>query len=534
LFGAVVAGFLLVAAVTAKTVSAIAINGALYHRITETKDLVADILPPPEYIIESYLLVLQVERAQNPAQRQELFERLAQRRQEFEDRYRYWNTGAVIPESLRRKITVDSYAPAHKFYEVLNDTYAPAVAAGDSGRQQAAIRQLSTLYEQHRRVVDSMVAEALAHQKELEQDATSALNQGWLATAIAIVLAMAGVGAITLLTGKQLLAVLGGEPRTVVAAFDRIAAGDLSAPARRVDPDSLRGTIEVLREQLNSLMGDLVGTSVQLGRSANELSSGATLLANGSRRGHEAASSMAAVVEEMTASIGDVSSRADKAAGVSTRSGSLALESGQVVVELAKDIESISALVRESAAMIGELGQRSEDIRSIVDVIKGIADQTNLLALNAAIEAARAGETGRGFAVVADEVRNLAVRTASATRDIAGMILSMQEGVGKVVEGMQTCVERVQRGEQLAQNASGAIADIRHSIQEVDNVVQDISQSIRHNAQASQEIARSVEQIAQLSEANDKAAQNTSTTVTTLVQLAGVLEGAAGKFKRNA
>jgi methyl-accepting chemotaxis protein len=198
---------------------------------------------------------------------------------------------------------------------------------------------------------------------------------------------------------------------------------------------------------------------------------------------------------------------------------------------LAADMGAISNQVQGAARQVSELGLQSEQIRSIVGVIKEIADQTNLLALNAAIEAARAGESGRGFAVVADEVRKLAERTANSTRDIAGMIEAIQQNVHAVVTAMGQSQAQVQQGEVLAGELSESMGAIRAVTDRVSGKVREISEAIGENASASQVVAKSVEHIAQLSEDNSGAARELSSTATRLNAIAGELDASARTFR---
>jgi methyl-accepting chemotaxis protein len=144
----------------------------------------------------------------------------------------------------------------------------------------------------------------------------------------------------------------------------------------------------------------------------------------------------------------------------------MAEKGAEVIQKTAAGMRDISADIDDSSQLIAKLGERSQQITTIVNTIRGIADQTNLLALNAAIEAARAGEQGRGFAVVADEVRQLAARTSGSTTEISSMIAMIQAETRLAIDSMDATRDRAAQGVELANQAGTVILQIREGTSE--------------------------------------------------------------------
>ncbi|WP_371926511.1 methyl-accepting chemotaxis protein [Chromobacterium sp. IIBBL 290-4] len=149
--------------------------------------------------------------------------------------------------------------------------------------------------------------------------------------------------------------------------------------------------------------------------------------------------------------------------------------------QAASEINRVAGSVEASSGILAKLGDSSKQIGSIVNTISEIADQTNLLALNAAIEAARAGETGRGFAVVADEVRKLAERTSQSTGEISGIVQSIQNDSLSAIEAMNQMQALAGNSLQLADQARGAIHEIRSGARDVVVVVKEVSELLRES-----------------------------------------------------
>jgi methyl-accepting chemotaxis protein len=245
----------------------------------------------------------------------------------------------------------------------------------------------------------------------------------------------------------------------------------------------------------------------------------------------ESASAMAASVEEMSVSISSVSDSTNEALNISESAGQSAETGGKVIDNTVAEIEKIALVIDEVSTTIKALGESSDRISSVVQVIRDVADQTNLLALNAAIEAARAGEAGRGFAVVADEVRKLAERTSTATGEIAAMINNIQSCSRSAVDNMEHTVAQVGKGTQHAQEAGRAIVSIREGSAKVVRVVHDIADAMSEQGAASQDIARRVENVAQASEESNASVQQAAYAVRNIREISARMRATAERFK---
>ena len=296
--------------------------------------------------------------------------------------------------------------------------------------------------------------------------------------------------------------------------------------------------VSEMARAFNALMASLQETLNRVSANAQQVSTAATQMAaastqitESSRVQSESAASTAAAVEEVTVSINQVADNTRETRSVSEQACVLSTQGEKSARLAAEQMLDTAQSVGLSMELIERLSQRSKDISSIVKVIRDIAEQTNLLALNAAIEAARAGEQGRGFAVVADEVRKLAERTATSTREISGMIESIQGEVGRAVENLKSNNAQVAQGKSLAEEVAATLARINEGARITMERINDISSAASEQGTASNDIARNVEKIAQMTEENSAAISQASTTARELEALASRLHSDVAQFK---
>ena len=339
---------------------------------------------------------------------------------------------------------------------------------------------------------------------------------------------------VVLLIGLFTIRGIVGALRNMSATMARLEDLDFTVRADASRSDELGQMAGVLNSLLDKLQANLRSIAQQaadVAAASSQMASNAEGLATTSEQQHTTASDIAATVEEMTVSINHVGDRAGEANRISSASGSLA-SSGEVVIgHTVSDIQNIAETVHNASALIQGLGEHSQEISSIVAVIKEVADQTNLLALNAAIEAARAGEQGRGFAVVADEVRKLAERTAGATTEIANVIGAIQSDTGRTVDEMTQVMNLARANAEVARQAGDSIVGIQNGSAEVMRATTDIASALSEQSAANDLIARQVEVIASMSEKNTTALGSVKQASNEMKDLAEEMHATVDRFK---
>ncbi len=319
----------------------------------------------------------------------------------------------------------------------------------------------------------------------------------------------------------------------IVSCINLLAKGDLTARL------SLTGKTELARladstnemaENLHHVVSSLSSISDEVATASSTVTKLSSQSSNDMASQNAETEQVASAMEKLTSTSSAVAKHTDNASQ-SAEEGSLqAQQSSEAINTVTSSINLLSSSVSKATSVVNELDKDSQNIGSVLEVIRGISEQTNLLALNAAIEAARAGEQGRGFAVVADEVRTLASRTQDSTEEIQQMILALQNGVKDVVsvmnDGKKQAAESVEKGMEAVKN----IDNTRDAVSNINRLNHQIADSSRQQETVIKGVSDSITRISHISDKTTSGANETAQTAQDLDRLSDNLRQAISKF----
>jgi methyl-accepting chemotaxis protein len=521
------------------------IGGPLYNQIKLGNDFIADILPPPEYVIEAYLEATLV--LHDPAELAVHRDRIAQLKKEYDERREFWVKSDLDP-TLKTKLAEKSDSEVRRFWSAIHDGLLPALVKGDSATAAKAYAEITARYVAHRAIIDDIVKQTNDQNAATEVAAADRVSTFtlllWSVSAMVFLLIGAGIFGVAFGVIRPMAemtnvmkSLAGGDLDVSVPALSR--GDEVGAMARAVQvfrENALRvrsmeseqtglklkaegdrkATMQAMADGFDSAIGKIIQT---VSIASSELESSAGRLTKTAEVTQTLSATVATASEQSSAS-------AQSAAAAAEEMASSVLEIGRQVQDSHKISQQAVSQIERTNARIADLTQSAGRIGDVVKMIGAVAEQTNLLALNATIEAARAGEAGRGFAVVASEVKALAAQTAKATEEISDQIGQMQSATSQSVSAIEEIGGTISRIAEISQAIAAAV-------EEQGAATQEISRNVQQAAQAAIQVASSITDVNRGATDTGAASTHVHGLAQSLLGQSNHLKGEVGKFLSN-
>jgi twitching motility protein PilJ len=537
-------GLIIFVLVAYYAISQVRVNGPIFNQIKTVDDLRGDLSPPPLFIVEPYALAQNMHLALvdgNSDRMQTLKKRFDENEKRYTESVQRWNK-TRLPKNLIQPYKA-VVASGKAFFTLYEDQMLPALQTGFVGTSSRALVELEKAYVVNNALVHTFVTRLEKESQETASNANKLLQYFLIGLALLALI----IGAAMYFIGKRQIAATNSAMRlleedgqnnqlAVLELLDEmgdLSEGDLTVRAQVKETitgaiaDSVNYTIDSLRdvvaeinratEQVNLATEAAQGTSIALLEAA-ELQSQQIV-------------DTTTAVNGMTSSIHQVSTNASEAANVAQRSLQAATQGSQAVQNTIAGMNGIREQIQETSKRIKRLGESSQEIGEIVELISDITEQTNILALNAAIQAASAGEAGRGFTVVAEEVQRLAERSSEATKQIGSIVKTIQTDTNSAVAAMEKSTEGVVEGARLSDAAGQALTEIETVTTNLAQLIQSISTATEAQTEAASQVTHNMQQIQEITTLTTDGTKQTTESIVQLTALADDLRKSVAGFK---
>jgi twitching motility protein PilJ len=535
--------FLLFVGLSFWVISQIRVYGPVHQSLTKYQDLRAGVLSSPMAPVsafaalnEAYVYAL----AHDERKLNKKLKAVEAAEQSFKNHMTYWRAH-LEDSTLQAELEAVANSGEH-FFNVAKYQYIPALTASPE-MLTPAWSELASSYEASKSSVDSLVTELDKSNQQLAESQSDFVMQiiamlGLLALGIVFFMAESGRRQVRALgSGVEQLALETEHNQQAVlkllAEIADLADGDLTVKAEVTE--SITGAIA---DSINYTIDSLRGLVEEVNRATAQVNQATAQAQNTSESLLMAAAEQSKQIEEtgqavgrMARSMAQVSVSASQASKVAQRSLQAATQGANAVQNTISGMNEIRTQIQETSKRIKRLGESSQEISEIVELISDITEQTNILALNAAIQAASAGEAGRGFTVVAEEVQRLAERSSEATKQISGIVKTIQMDTNSAVVAMERSTEGVVDGAKLSDAAGKALSEIGSVTTSLAALIDSISKATETQTNSATTVTRNMQLIQNITSQTTEGTKLTAESVGQLSALAEELRQSVAGFK---
>ncbi|MDF2179016.1 methyl-accepting chemotaxis protein [Aliiglaciecola sp. CAU 1673] len=460
--------------------------------------------------------------------RQEYETQLVKVNNELEDAKTRYASLIRTPET--RALYEDFLAMEKRYWSLQQNIQTQALSGDEDGAFARRDRELTPLA----REVSAKLTALLERQRNRIQETSALATQAYVEASSQLVITIIALVVLVVVMARVITRSLVKPISEAARVADAIANNDLTA---EIDIDG-NDEATALSRSLNNMQKNLRQTVSLIGDSSHQLATACEELnlitkdaeQNQLQQARELEQASSAV-NELTVSIEEVATNATETAKESQQANDKTDYGAAQVKRTVSSIESLVATIKSSSANTEELSKQVGNVRSVLEVIRGIAEQTNLLALNAAIEAARAGEAGRGFAVVADEVRALASRTKDSTTEIEEIVKAVESGTDATVKAMGSSQSQAATTLEAGNEGSEALVMISSLIQLISDRNTGTASAVEQQSLVAREVDRNLVRIRDLASANNDGAKQITASSAELAKLADQLSAVVRRFK---
>jgi methyl-accepting chemotaxis protein WspA len=496
------------------------VGGPVYAELSQRKELVTDMLPPPLLIGRPYLMLQEMETTTDPAEIRRLTTLFKEYEGNYKERREYWLTKLSRDDPTRQAIEVTAHQPATDFFRLANEDYLPNVKGDAAARAKATKvlkEQITPIYREQSRIVQEAARREQAATAADEARAASSINFWQGLSLAATILALGFFGVIGWLIIRSITT-------SADLLLERVrqmtsGAGDLTARLHvdgRDEMGQLAAGVNAVVEKIQGIVGKARESSLQLLAIAGQISLTARNQEQTVNNLSASTTQVAASVREVSATSKDLAGTMNEVSQTASHAADLATRGRDNTTKMATEMRQLVESTASVSTKLGMIREKADSINAVVTTITKVADQTNLLSINAAIEAEKAGEYGRGFLVVAREIRRLADQTAVATLDIETMVRQMQDAVSAGVMQMDKFADEVRSGVAQVTKINQMTWEIINEVQSLSSRFQLVNEGMRNQSAGAQQINDAMGQIAEATRRSAQSVQEFESTTTTL------------------